>query len=211
MGIITKLEASSSEDRINIYIDEKFSMSVKDEIVYSLYIRKGQSIDEDRLKEIVEEENYMKAKSKALHILKFSSKSEKEIIDRLKKNEFEDKTIGRVLEFLKKYDFINDNRLAKNIIKSKVNSKKLGKNRVKRDLYKKGVSDKIIEEEMDETLDEEIEFENALELAYRKKSNLKDTDKRKLYEKIGRFLVYRGYDFEIVKRVLNKVLKNEEY
>jgi regulatory protein len=137
MGIITKLEASSSEDRINIYIDEKFSMSVKDEIVYSLYIRKGQSIDEDRLKEIVEEENYMKAKSKALHILKFSSKSEKEIIDRLKKNEFEDKTIGRVLEFLKKYDFINDNRLAKNIIKSKVNSKKLGKNRVKRDLYKK--------------------------------------------------------------------------
>jgi regulatory protein len=64
---------------------------------------------------------------------------------------------------------------------------------------------------MDETLDEEIEFENALELAYRKKSNLKDTDKRKLYEKIGRFLVYRGYDFEIVKRVLNKVLKNEEY
>lgn len=211
MGKITKLEAGKKEGRINIFIDDQFFLNVKDELIYTLHIRKDQEIEEERLRYIIEEENYSKAKNKALHLIKFSSKSEKEIIDKLKRLEYEDSIISRVLEFLKEYEFINDDRLAKSMTKSKINSKKLGKNRVKMDLYKKGISDEIIQNVMDENIDNQVEYDNALELAHKKKRNLKDTDKRKLYEKIGRFLSYRGYDFDIIKKVLNEVLNEEEY
>ena len=112
MAIITKIEAQKkNDDRVNIYVDEKFFMAIYKELVFSFNLKKGQEIDKDYLKNILDDEIYMKAKNKALNILSKSSQSEKQIQQKLSKD-FEEHTIDRVIEFLQKYKFVDDEDLA---------------------------------------------------------------------------------------------------
>ena len=211
MGIITKIESQKRNDeRVNIYVDEKFFIAIYKELVFSFNLKKGQEIDTDNLKAILEDELYMKAKNKALNILSKSSQSEKQIRQKLSKD-FEEHTIDRVLEFLQKYKFIDDEDLASRIVNTNVNLNKYGKNKIKQNLYNKGIDKTIIEYAIDE-IDTDKEFENALYLGKKRFERLKNEDSKKAYQKIGNHLAYKGFNYDIIKKVLNKLFKDiDEY
>lgn len=207
MPKITKIEQQKNEQRVSLYLDDEFFIGINKEIVYTLMLREGQEIEKERLEKIIAEEQYLKAKSKALNLLHFSSRTEKEMRERLKKNEYPEEAIERVMIFLKEYKFIDDAELTKHMVKSKSIGKKYGKKRIKQDLYRKGIDINLIENTMEEEIDEAIEYENALSLAEKKMKNIKDTDKRKIYEKLGRYLAYRGYEYDLIRKVISDVLK----
>ena len=51
MGIITKIESQKKrDDRVNIYVDEKFIMSIYKEIVFTFNLKKWQEIYHNKLK-----------------------------------------------------------------------------------------------------------------------------------------------------------------
>ena len=50
-------------------------------------------------------------------------------------DDFEEDVIDDVVDFLKKYNFINDNELATKIVNTNVNLNKFGKNKIKQNLY----------------------------------------------------------------------------
>jgi len=75
MAIITKLEIQKkNEDRVNIYVDEKYFVAVFKELIYSFNLKKGDTIDEESLKEMLDKEMFIKAKNKALHVITRSDK-----------------------------------------------------------------------------------------------------------------------------------------
>ena len=105
MNIITKIECGKrNKDRVNIYIDEEYAFSVDMEIVYKEGLKVKDSVDYDKLKKVIEEDNYIKCKNAAIRIIERSYKSEKEIKDKLLKKEFDNKTVNRTLSFLKEYN-----------------------------------------------------------------------------------------------------------
>ncbi|WZL73946.1 recombination regulator RecX [Clostridiaceae bacterium 35-E11] len=211
MPEITGIEQQKKhEDRVNIYVDNEFFAGINKEILYVLRLKKGQEIEKEKLEKVIDEEMYLQAKEKALTFLKFSDRTEKEMREKLKKKEYQDHIIDKVITFLKEYKFLNDEALAKTMVISKSQYKKYGRNRIKQDLYNKGIEQSIIENTITKELDREKEYENALALAYKKQKTIKDTDPRKVYEKLGRYLSYRGYDFETIRKVLNMILKVEE-
>jgi len=211
MAIITKIEAQKkNDDRVNIYVDEKFFMAIYKELVFSFNLKKGQEIDTDYLKNILDDEMYIKAKNKALNILSKASQSEKQIRQKLSKD-FEEHTIYRVIEFLQKYKFVDDEDLATRIINTNVNLNKYGKNKIKQNLYNKGIDKIIIEQAMDE-IDSDKEFENAFYLGKKRYDRLKNEDPRKAYQKIGNHLAYKGFNYDIIKKVLNRLFNDiDEY
>ncbi|MGN1032468.1 MAG: recombination regulator RecX [Intestinibacter sp.] len=211
MGIITKIESQKkNNDRVNIYVDEKFFMAIYKELVFSFNLKKGQEIDTNYLKNILEDEIYMKAKNKALNILSKSSQSERQIRQKLSKD-FEDNTIDRVVEFLQKYKFVDDEDLAARIVNTNVNLNKYGKNKIKQNLYNKGIEKSIIEQAIDE-IDSDKEFENALYLGKKRYDKLKSEDPKKAYQKIGNHLAYKGFNYDIIKKVLNRLFNDiDEY
>ena len=96
MAIITKIEAQKkNDDRVNIYVDEKFFMAIYKELVFRFNLKKGQEIDTENLKTILNDEIYMKTQHKALNILSKASQSEKKIRQKLSKD-FEEDTIDRI-------------------------------------------------------------------------------------------------------------------
>ena len=210
MAIITKIEQQkNNEDRVNIYVNGEFFTAIFKELVFTFNLKKGDEIDEDNLKSILSDEMYLKAKNKALNILSKADQSEKKIREKLS-TDFEENTIDKVIEFLKRNNFINDNLLAQKIVNTNLNLNKCGKNRIKQNLYNKGIDSSTINKAIND-IDNEAEFENAMYLAKKRYERIKNEDKRKIYHKLSQHLAYKGFNYDIIKRVLNKLLNFDEY
>lgn len=210
MSKITKIEAQKrTKDRVNIYIDEAYAFSVSAELVYREGLRKDLVINEEKLKEVVKEDNIIKCKNTALRIVERSYKTEKEIIEKLFEKGYEKDEIDKTLEFLREYKFINDEAYTKMYVKDR--SKTQGRGKIKYALMKKGVDQEDIESAL-ETIDKDEEKEAALELARKRYLAIskRESDKYKIWNKLCRFLVGRGYDYSLVKEVVKEVVNVEE-
>lgn len=206
--MITKIEEQKNNpDRVNIYMDNEFFLGVSTEIVYKYKLSKGMEVKRDKLREIIDEENYMKAKNTAFNILSYSMQSEEMIRTKLKRKEYEEHIIDRVIKVLKKYKIIDDAELASIIVKDKKNIKRYGKNRIKQDLYRKKIDSKTIEDALSSNINDDEEYKNALYLGRKKIKSIKENDKRKVYEKLVRHLAYKGFSYEIANKVARELIK----
>ena len=127
---------------------------------------------------IYEAKTFEEAKNKALNILSKADQSEKKIKEKLH-TDFEEETINKVIDFLKRNKFIDDNLLAHKIVNTNLNLNKCGKNRIKQNLYNKGLDTSSIIEAMSE-IDSDTEFENAMHLAKKRYERIKSTLKNVL-------------------------------
>lgn len=210
MAIITKIEAQKrSKDRVNIYVDEEYFMAVYAELVYTHSLKKGMEIDKESLENLLHDEMYMKAKNKALTILSKSDQSEKKLKEKLL-NDFDENIVEDVIDFLKGYTLINDNLLAEKIVHDNMNLSKFGKNKIKQNLYNKGIAASDIQDALSQ-IDPDDEYENAKYLAGKRLKRLKGEDKNKINQKIYQHLAYKGFSYDIIKRVLRELLNFDEF
>ena len=141
---ITKIEQQkNNKERVNIYIDDKFAFGLMMEIKYKYDLQENMEIDEEYIQKVLREEELSKAKDQALKFLTYRQRSEKEIIDKLKKKGFEESIIDDTLNYLKKYKLVDDMEFAKAFMKDKINLNKFGPIRIKHELYKKGIDNNI--------------------------------------------------------------------
>lgn len=208
MGTITEISVQKkNKNRCNIYIDNVFAFGVSNELIYKENLKVGMIVDEEKLKKIAYEENLINCKETSLKIIERSYKTKKEMTKKLLEKGYSLKEINETLKFLEEYNFINDESYTKAFINDR--TKTQGKQKIKYALKNKGISDEIIEEELSK-LDMEKEKENANILALKKYNILikRESDKYKLKEKIIRFLISRGYDYEVAKDAVNEMLKS---
>ncbi len=210
MGKITKIEVQKrNKERVNVYIDNVYAFAAFSELVYKENLRINCEVDEEKLLSIAKKENLAKCKETALKIIERSYKTEKEMQKRLMEKGFDSDSINIVISFLKEYNFINDNNYTKMYVKDKMASQ--GKQKIKYSLIRKGISSDIIDNVIEEIrVDDEKEV--AFELAKKKYKSLlrSEKDRYKLWNKLCRYLVGRGYDYSISKDVTNQVLDMED-
>lgn len=196
-----------NKERVNIYMNDEYAFACDAGLVYIHNITKGRAMEKGHLEDIINEDNYIKAKNSALHFLERSFKSAKQVVDKLTLKEFDIKTIDRVMVFLRQYDFVDDNRYVELFIKEKIRSG--GKNKIKYALIKKGLPEEIINRELNKiTTDQQLQI--ALQLGEKKIRILAKSESsgKKLYKKTADYLFRNGYNFEIINQVLNKVTEN---
>ncbi len=209
MPIITKIEQQKKNtQRYSIFLDEEYSFSVSEDTLVKLRLKKGNTIDKDELEQILEQEEINLCKSYGLKLLGYRARSEAEIKDKMIKKGYSEKSVEEALKYLRELKYIDDEEYARLYIKNRVNTKKLGYNRIKSELYQKRVNGATIEDTMKEIFSCEDEYDRALELAERKMStSYKNDDTQAAYRKLGGFLQRKGYSFDTIMKVLNKVLK----
>lgn len=208
MGSITEISVQKkNKNRCNIYIDNIFAFGVSNELIYKENLKVGMIIDEEKLKKIAYEENLINCKETALKIIERSYKTKKEMEKRLLEKGYNLEEINETLKFLERYNFINDESYTKAFIKNK--TKTQGKQKIKYALKNKGVSEEIIEEELS-NLDMKKEKEKANILTLKKYNILikRENDKYKIKEKIIRFLISRGYNYEVAKDAVKEMLES---
>lgn len=208
--VITKIEAQKKkENRVNIFINDEFAFGCSSELVYYYNLTKGKEIDIEELKEVIVEDNYLTAKSKALKYIERALKSEFQVREFLQKKEYDEDAIGRVIEFLKEYKFIDDEYYAKAFVTQ--NMRIEGKGNIKYKLIKKGISEDVINSILNEIPSEDEETV-ALKLAEKKLKVLckNEGNINKIKSKLNTFLISKGYNFDTIKSVVNKLEINED-
>lgn len=208
--VVTKIEIQKNNDkRVNVYINQEFGFACSTELIYMYNIVKGKSLKLGYMKEIVAEDNFIKCKNSALKIIEKSYKTEKQIAHKLAQKEYESHTIYRTINFLKEYKFLDDEKFIRMYIDEKIKSQ--GRNKIRCALVKKGIDKLSIESEL-QKIDTSTEKRFALKLARKKYDVVKKTEVnyKKIYKKLGNYLIVRGYSTDIVKDILNDVIDKDE-
>ena len=200
--VITKIETQKRNDRVNIYIDGEFAFGIMAEIQYKYDLSEGMKIDQEYIDKVLMAEEQSKANDQALRFLTYRQRSKKEIINKLKEKGFSENIIENTLAYLKEYNLIDDLEFARSFVNDKINLNKFGPERIKYELYRKGISPEIIEE----VLAEDEEYDRGLVLARKKLSSYKNDNRDAKYRKLGGFLQRKGYSYECISKILRELL-----
>lgn len=206
---ITKIEIQKrKKDRVNVYLDGEYSFSCSCELVYKKSLQSGKKIDGELLNEIAQEDNYICAKNYALKVVERFFKTENQMYDKLKNKEYDEKTIARVMAFLKEYKFVDDVKYVKMYLGEKI--KKQGKKKIKYDLIKKGIAQELIDDTL-KNIGDDVQIEACENTARNKFKVLNRTENvpRKIYTKLISYLYRSGYTSEIAKKAAEKIFKEQ--
>lgn len=140
------------------------------------------------------------AKEKALRLLEFRAHSEKELADKLKRAGAKEEDIWEIMDFLREYELVNDLEYARRLSADLKNLKKLGRRRIKDELWNKGIKSEDIEIVLSELSEDDPE--DLLPLVEKKLGGNLD---KKNTDRAIRYFLYRGYSFEDIKACLEKL------
>ena len=199
------------EKNVSVYFDNGERLILSEDTFYNSGLRKGDEISEDRFSFFIEQNILYQIKQRALSFLARRFHSERELLIKLKSKSYEERLIKIVLSELKEKSFIDDQVFANHFIEEKLKKKRWGKNKIRAALFSKGVSASIIDEVLKSFNSEEDQNEAALSLAQKKyeKLRLRESDERKLKQKIISFLLSRGFDYEVSSDVIGKIIKSD--
>lgn len=203
MGIITEISPQKTKNRVNIFVDNEFKSGLSVESAVKFCLKKGMSIDDSKLDEIIEESETNSAFNVSLNFISAMPKSKYEVRQKLYKKGFSSSVIDKAILKLEEYHYVDDYEYAKLYISSISNK---SKRELSEKLRIKGISKDIISELLDE-IDDENEEQNALTYAlkYLKNKELNDKTKRNLFANLMR----KGYSYDLVSRVFDKI-KSED-
>ncbi len=197
--IITKLE-KAEKSKVRIYIDEKFAFILTEKELEKLSLEEGQSILPEQYEKLIELLIYPKAIDKALLILKFMDRCEQELRMRLSREEYRDEIIDRVIEYVKHYGYLNDERFATAYVRSRKNRK--SKMMIRNELQQKGINKDLIQTVFDTEYEAEasedaemIAIRKAIEKKTKNPQGLSAEEKQKLIASLYR----KGYDLSKIK------------
>lgn len=205
---ITKIEAQkNNRDRLNIYIDDVFSFGLSLDVFVKYNLKKNQELDNTFIEEILLAEENNKAIHSALKYLSYRQRSIKEVEDQLARKGYEESIIENTKNHLIDKNYLNDYEFAENFIRDKSHLNNYGIEKIKYELFRKGISKSIIAKTL--KFDEDDEYNNAMKLANKKIRSYANLDEAQATRKLGGYLQRRGYRYETVWKVIRDLLDEE--
>ncbi len=211
-GRITSIARQKNDKaRASIFLDEEYAFGVCDQTVEQFRLRKGDYIDRELFEKITDFDFFVEAKRIALAYLNFRARSEKEIRERLQKEDIPEAIILRTFEFLKEYKLIDDEAWSKSFVNDKLMRKPISAKQLAFGLKQKGVSKEVIEETISNLNADETDEARATRAAEKRWPRIlkSESDPRKQKQKLYTFLAGRGFDYDAINEVIAKIMNDE--
>jgi regulatory protein len=192
MPVVTKLTSQKQKDFVNLYVDDEFYCGLSLNQVASWRLHKGSELTHDQLDRLRSEARVSKAYNLAIRYLGLRIHSSQEVIEYLRRKEFEDVSIV-VVERLKREGYLQDENFA--LRWSAMRQQMLWSPRAIQDeLSRKGISKDVIDDCI-----RGIDTREAIIELIAKKSRNQAIDR----EKMMRYLVGRGFSYSDIKPCLD--------
>lgn len=137
----------------------------------------------------------------------YQDRCHKEVAEKLKGMRMIPEAIDQIVTHLIQENYLNEERFAKSFARGKFNIKKWGKNRIVNELKFRQISRFNIA-----TALKEIENDNYFQtldiLAKKRLAQLTDTNIQKRRKKLADYLLYRGWESELVYQKLKELIPN---
>ena len=154
-----------------------------------------------------EQEIILQAKKKALKLLEYQDRTEKQLCDKLKEGGFPPFAVSEAVAYVRSFHYIDDERYAEKLARRMVEIKKYGFRRALREITLKGI-DKFTAEDALAPYSGTY-AENLMHLLNTKHYRyLTDIEDRKSVEKVKSALVRYGYGFDEINRAVKEYFEN---
>lgn len=199
MPKITDLKIQkSNKARANLYLDGEFAFGVEMLTVMKLGLKIGQEVSQEKLAEAVFDSEKSVAFGKAVDYLARGMKTSKQMREYLFKKGYDEQVTEYVVTKLNEYKYLDDKTYAKVYVEQ--NGKTKGNRRLQQELQQKGIGRE--QAEAAASLDDETSRANAAALAAKYVKN-KTVDVKTL-QRLQRYLLSRGYNYETVNSVVRQ-------
>lgn len=201
---------SGRKDKIHIYIDGEYLLTVDEIFWFSCGLVSGDEINEEELTAFEEAAGSRRAFNSALNSLDYRDHSEKEIRAKLLRKHDAD-YVDEAVEKLIELDLVNDERYAENYARELFERKKFGKMRIKSELRAKGISADIANAAVEELFEEE-EPDNVQRIVdiigkrYYNRMN-DEVGRKKVFSALQRM----GYSFSDIREAMSEFSDDEYY
>ena len=209
-----KIEKVTKKDgnTVIVQLDDGQKMFLSYEVFLKNGLRKNDEISDGRFSSLITENQLYHIKQRALRYLGRRHHSVSELRIKLRQKSYDAGLINSVIEELKEKKFLDDKNFAVLFTEENLSVKKWGKNKLRSELLKRGITREIIDEVLAAHLGSDEQTENAEDLARKKYKSLasRKYDKDKLRVKLLTFLSSRGYDYDVSKIAVEKIIGEEE-
>lgn len=190
--------------RYEIHVDGEPVLSVHEDVLVKYGLHKGMEIESTDLIEISEAQESHYVTQAFLRYVSYRPRTVREAEQHLLQKGFDATLIQSVLQSMKQQGYLDDRQYATNWIIERQTGKKLGIDRLKQELKRKGISSIYIEEAISE---ENIIEERQLvtEVAERRYSRLCQEDWQTVERRLGSYLLRRGFPSHLVRQALQHI------
>jgi regulatory protein len=198
-AIITK------DDGTTLELDLKLTENTYDEI---------SNLNEEEIYALNEKSEYYTTKNSAYRYLARRSHSVYELKQKLLKKDFNESVVDAIISELIEMGYLNDKKFAEEFVDARIKSKADGIQKIKSQLYKRGISKGFIDDAIKKVSheSEDVILDNVFKLARRKYDQIVshkslEIPKQKIREKLTLYLVNKGYSYSEIAKALNEIIK----
>lgn len=195
--VITSLEYGF-KNRVKVFIEEEYAFLLYSSDIKKYDLEVQKVVSEELIKQIIEETVFRRAKQKAMAILKRMDRTEFELREKLKHEEYVDEIIERTIEYVKSYYYIDDKRYLENYIR--VHQAKKSIRQIKQELKYKGIALNDFNVAL-EVMDDQRAIERAIQKKMKNKKTLDVLQKQKLIT----YLYQKGFTSDDIKHAVQSL------
>lgn len=187
--------------RIALYLDDEFALSLEEIVWVSSGFKIKDTITAEKLNELSEESNFIRAKQRAFNMLSqrgyTKAKMEKRLAEKASPQ-----AAQKAAERMEELGLINDRDYGTEYANYLFSTKLYGKIRIKQCLMERGIEAALADEILEEfSFSEDEDFERALIVA---KKKYPDCHEEKQVKRLYAGLTRYGYGYHVIKRVLEE-------
>ena len=149
------------------------------------------------------------AREKCLRLLGLRARSAAELRLRPRTEGFPDPVVESVLSDLASAKLVDDEEFARAWVASRQASAAAGRQKLRWELRRKGISKELIQQVVEDGIDDEAELEHAVALARRRPGDERPDAKART--RLRRWLLGRGFEFGTVDTVLRRISEGDEH
>lgn len=186
-------------DRVNVYLDGEYAFGLRDRVAARL--RSGQSLSEEEIEGLLEEDTLEEAYDKVLGFLSYRPRSSAEIRRYLRKKKTPPRAIEKVVERLGEAGLLDDLSFARFWVENREKFRPRGARMLRYELRGKGVEEAVIAQ----ALADLNEKESALRAAQKVFPRYSKLERREFRRRLGSYLARRGFAYPVIGEVLDQL------
>ncbi len=205
-GTITALVAQKkNKDRVNVYLDGQFAFGLA--AIEAIKLRRGQALSDDDIAALQNRDELEVARQQALGFLEYRPRSEAEVRRYLESKGYPPETVEPVLARLTGAGLLDDRAFGRFWLENRAAFRPRSARALRQELRQKGVAGEVIDELLDEQHDES---QAAYQAALSSARKWRGLDAFSFRKKLHSLLVRRGFSYEVVREVTERIWQELE-
>lgn len=208
-GTVTRITTQPrAKGRYAVEIDGRAGMTLAEEVLLRSGLTVGDNLDEAAVASLLAADEVARATEAALAFVAYRPRSEREVRDRLRRSGYGQEAIDHAIARLHDWHYLDDADFAQRWVENRSTHRPRGRRLLQQELRRKGIDGETARAAIDEAELDEAAAAEAL--ARSRLAAYAGEEPAIVRRRLGAYLARRGYDYDIVRAALERVLEEPD-